>query len=387
MKWHVIFVDDDRQVLDAYRRMLHKQRSQWTMSFAESVDEALEMAKAHPPDAVITDLKMEKRDGFDLIRTLKRSERLRDVPVTIVTGVGEIALKRRALEAGATDLLAKPVMSEELIARIRNMLQLKAYQDEIKKSNEMLERKVRSRTVELENSRLDIIWRLAKAGEYRDETTGYHVVRVGWYSRIIARELKCDDAFCERLFITSPLHDIGKIGIPDGILLKKGCLTDLERGIMQTHCEIGAMILREQPRLFYAMGAETRGGNGHWEAGGDNPLLKMAALISECHHERWDGRGYPRGLAGEDIPLEARIVSLADIYDALTSKRPYKKAFSERRTLQIMDEMRECQFDPCVFDAFKTVVDDFRAVRLRLSDERGFVSNEPTSQIEVGGKA
>jgi response regulator RpfG family c-di-GMP phosphodiesterase len=386
MKRHVLFVDDDKQVLDAYRRMLHGQRKQWEASFAESVDKALEIAENHLPDAVITDLKMERRDGFDLIRALKASERLRDVPVTIVTGAGEHALKRQALDEGATDLLAKPVTPEELMARIRNMLQIKAYQDEIKAHNEMLEHKVRQRTRELENSHLDIIWRLAKAGEYRDETTGYHVVRVGWCSRILARELKCPDTFCERIFVTSPLHDIGKIGIPDGILLKKGCLTDLERGMMEKHCEIGAMILREQPRLFYSMKAEKRGNEEHREMGVSNPLLKMAAEIAESHHERWDGKGYPRRLAGEEIPLEARIVSLADIYDALTSERPYKKAYPEAKALQMMEEMRGCRFDPAVFDAFMGVSDAFRAVRLRLSDGNGFAFIDPTCGVEGGGR-
>jgi len=383
MKRHVLFVDDDTQVLDAYRRMLHGERKHWTASFAESVDKALEIAESDPPDAVVSDLKMDLKDGFDLIRALRSSERLRDVPVTIVTGASEHALKRRALDEGATDLLAKPVMPEELTARIRNMLQIKSYQDEIKAQNELLEHKVRKRTLELENSHLDIIWRLAKAGEYRDETTGHHVVRVGWFSRILARQLKCPHAFCEQLFVTSPLHDIGKIGIPDGILLKKGRLNDLERSVMEKHCEIGATILREQPRLFHAMAPEEP---DYTVLGGtvdSNPFLKMAAIIAESHHERWDGRGYPRRLSGDEIPLEARIVSLADIYDALSSKRPYKEAYPEDKTLKIMEEMGGCRFDPEVFDAFTNVLDAFREVRVRFSDDNEASSAEPSCEVRA----
>jgi putative two-component system response regulator len=197
--------------------------------------------------------------------------------------------------------------------------------------------------------------------------------------------LKCSDAVCEQLFVTSPLHDIGKIGIPDGILLKKGCLTELERSIMERHCEIGAMILREQPRLFYSISAEKHTDDAYKTASGENPFLKMAAVIAESHHERWDGKGYPRGLVGEEIPLEARIVSLADIYDALTSERPYKKAYPEQGALQLMDEMRGSWFDPLVFDAFKGVLDAFRAVRLRLSDENGFAHMDPECAVEMGG--
>ena len=364
---HIVFVDDEPNVLKSFKVVLREYARDWKMSFARSVGEALEVIRDNPPDAVITDFRMEGGDGFDLIRALRASERDGDVPVTIVTGVGESTLKRRALDLGATDLLDKPVLPEDLIARIRNMLRLKAYQDEIRAQNETLERKVKERTAALERSRLEIIWRLAKAGEYRDENTGEHVIRVGWCCRILAEKLGCSPEFCNRLFIAGPLHDIGKIGIPDHILRKPGPLNAAEWEVMRAHCRIGAGILREKHRMFDYLGAA---GNltGAEEISFHNPFLETAALIAETHHERWDGRGYPAGLEKERIPFEGRILAAVDVYDALTSLRPYKKPFSPDKSIRIMAEESGSRFDPVVFDAFLSVHGEFNEIRKRFPD-------------------
>jgi response regulator RpfG family c-di-GMP phosphodiesterase len=320
-------------------------------------------------DVVIADIGMPERDGFNLLAELREGERTKDLPVVMLTGLGDDDLKCLALNQGATDLLSKPVSFEDLMARIRSVLRLKSCQDELRQLNDTLQRKVVERTRELEDSRIDIIWRLAKAGEYRDEATGDHIARVGCYSRLLGKEMNLPEPFVEMLFLTAPLHDIGKIGIPDSILLKPGKLSPQERSLMQRHSAIGAEILRQEPRgqrllLSFAAG-ETR---SQW-MGKDNRLLDMAVSIAMGHHERWDGHGYPAGRSGDDIPVEAQIVALADVYDALCSIRPYRPAFPEREALAIMKTQSKGQFAPRVYHAFEKLVKPFRDVRAAFAAE------------------
>lgn len=369
MKKRILFVDDEPNVLDGLRRMLRAERGRWDMSFVGGADAALDQMRASGFDAVVSDVNMPGKDGFALLAEMRTDERTRDVPVIILTGRHESDIKRRALDLGATDLLNKPVDPHDLIARLRSVTRLKAYQDEIKGQNAILERKVKERTAELADSRLDIIWRLGKTAEYRDKETGNHVERVGCYCRVIAETLGADHEFVEMLFLTSPLHDIGKIGIPDAILLKRGPLNEDEWDVMKRHCAIGAEILREDSKVMNAFlawrGERAYGQNGNTE----NPILKMASSIALTHHEWWDGTGYPVGLAGEEIPLESRIVALADVYDALCSKRPYKPAFSEAEALSVIhDEVRR-HFDPAVYAALVESVKELRAIRTELCDE------------------
>jgi putative two-component system response regulator len=232
------------------------------------------------------------------------------------------------------------------------MLQLKSYQDQICDQNKQLEQRVKERTFELELSHREIIYRLAKAGEFRDEDTGYHIKRVGLYSCLLAQRLGMDDLFCDLIQLTSPLHDIGKIGIPDEILHKPGVLSDEEREIMKTHCRIGVSILRTDSP-FISVG----GNSGLFEAreNDKNSLLEMAATIALSHHERWDGSGYPEGKTGQDIPLEARIVALADVYDSLRSPRPYKVEYSARKSRGIIKNNSGKHFDPQIVAVFREV--------------------------------
>ncbi len=369
MKKHVLFVDDEPNVLDGLRRMLRGERGRWELDFAGSADEALDRMRAGDFDAVVSDVNMPGKDGFALLAEMRMAERTQDVPIIILTGRHETDIKRRALDLGAADLLNKPVEPQDLIARLRSVISLKDYQDEIKGQNAILERKVKDRTAELEGSRLDIIWRLGKAAEHRDEETGNHVVRVGCYSRVIAETLGADREFVEMLFVTSPLHDIGKIGIPDAVLLKPDPLDKDEWDVMKRHCVIGAEILREDSKVMNAFlawrGARTYGDNGNAQ----DPILKMASSIALTHHEWWDGTGYPTGLAGEEIPLESRIVALADAYDALCSKRPYKPALSEAEALSVIHDEVGRHFDPAVSAAFEESIKELRAIRTELCDE------------------
>lgn len=366
----ILFVDDEPCFLEGLRRTLRSQCRSWDLVFAHSAKEALAEVRKGGVDVIVSDVRMPEKDGLQLLSSITKSEATKDIPVIILTGFAEDALKRRALALGATDLLSKPVCREDLVARIRSSLRLRAYQRELKTLNQSLERKVEERTRELEESRLDAIWHLAKAGEYRDAGTGNHVVRVGYFSRAIAEKLGLSRDFTHRLFLTSPLHDIGKIGIPDAILLKQGRHTPNERKLMEQHCSIGAEILMEGPhgKRFLMKGFGEQEMPVQLPAT-DNLFLAMSSTIALTHHERWNGGGYPAGLAGEAIPLESRIVAIADVYDALRSVRPYKPAYPEERTLAIMRIYARCYFDPACYAAFEAQLEDLRAIREQFPDE------------------
>ena len=361
----ILFVDDEPNFLAGLRRMLRGHRNEWTLHFAGGVDEALALCETVDFDTIVSDVNMPKKSGFDLLAAIKSNEKTKNIPVIILTGNAENNLKRQALDEGATDLLNKPVSIEDLLARLRNATRLKAYEDLLRNQNVILEQKVRERTAALEHSRMDMVWRLAKAGEFRDEDTGEHVLRVAACSRILAEKLGQDAAFTEALFATSPLHDIGKIGIPDGILLKAGKLSDDERHIMQRHCNIGAAILLEKPRGLECFDLSDVAAMAVLDAplGDGIDLRGLAAEIALTHHERWDGAGYPAGLVGEDIPMSGRIVAVADVYDALRAERAYKPSFSVEETVRRMEEGRGNHFAPDVFAAFETCIDAFEEVR------------------------
>lgn len=368
MNPHVLFVDDDATFLDGLRRMLHSHREEWSMTFVSSVDEALEQLGLSTIDTVVSDLQMPRHTGFDLLLRIASSPSLRHVPVIIMTGAAERDLKRRALDQGATDLLNKPVDPDDLIARIRSVLRLKSYQDQIRAQNDLLDRKVRERTRALDASRVDLIWRLGRVAEFRDEQTGNHIVRVGSYCKVLAEALGMPRDFSEMIYLTSPLHDIGKIGIPDGILLQPRKLTPAEWDIMRRHCMIGADILRQDAAIWPGLQAVAATGVTAQPDGQRNPFLEMAASIALGHHEWWDGTGYPRKLSGESIPLEARIVAVADVYDALSSARPYKPAFPEEVVLSLMQRKVGSHFDPAVYEAFRRSLPAFREILGRLTD-------------------
>jgi putative two-component system response regulator len=370
VKHRILLVDDEVRVLESLRRMLHSQRQIWETTCVDQADDAWEHLMDHDVDTVVMDIKMPGTSGLELLARMQQTERTKDVPVVMLTGLADHDLKRRALELGAADLLNKPVDPADLLARLRSVLRLKVCQDELKAYNALLEQKVEERTLELAHSRLDIIWQLGKVAEQRDEYTGNHVVRVGFYSRQIAEGLRMSHAFQETIFLAAPLHDIGKIAVPDRILLKPGPLNDAEIATMRHHCYAGAKILKEESLIRKAF--------FHWRAVDSqslfpefkNPILEVAASIALTHHERWDGNGYPEGLSGESIPLESRIVAIADVYDSLTSTRPYRIAYPEERALQIIQEGAASHFDPQVHAAFFSALPELRLTRQRFVDEK-----------------
>jgi len=365
----LLFVDDDPNILDILERMITPHAADWDAHFCLGAEEAMDLVEQADFDTIVSDARMPEKDGFWLLKRLQESERTRGIPVIILTGDCEPSLKRQALEMGATDLLNKPICREDLLGRLRSALRLKGSQDALASHIRSLEDNVRERTRALETSHREIVWRLAKACEYRDDETGQHVMRVAFYSRAIAAGLGMAPAFVDEIFLTSPLHDIGKIAMPDRVFLKPGLLTPAEMKVMQSHCEIGARLLLEQPQALNVFHGDGSGTAMPFGMGDDNPFIKMASRIALGHHEKWDGTGYPNSLAGEDIPIESRIVALADVFDALVTERPYKPAFSLKRSLDILAEETGRHFDPEVCRAFHGRIGEIEDIRTRFLEK------------------
>lgn len=349
----VLFVDDEPNVLRGLSRLLTTYDDEFEVEFAESFDAAMMQLMSGQFDAVFTDFNMPGKDGIELIETLASMEYTRDIPVVMLTGNGEANLKRRALEAGAADLLQKPADEADLVARVRSVLALKRTRDALRRHVEDLEVAVWKRTRELELSRFELVLRLSKAAELHDQETGEHTLRVGIISACIGEEMGLSKEHLNSLVLAAPLHDIGKIGISDRILQKPGILSPEERELMQKHCELGHGILTESVAIPDVL--------REYVPFGDTlqcPFMKDAAKIALEHHERFDGKGYPYGKKGDEISIDARIVAVADVFDALRSERPYKKAFSLQRTMDIIRSERGKHFDPDVIDAFERALPD-----------------------------
>ncbi|HEX6750802.1 MAG TPA: HD domain-containing phosphohydrolase [Longimicrobium sp.] len=329
----ILAADDEETNLRVMRRVL--ERAGFT-GFTATTDaaEVLPLFERVRPDLVVLDLHMPGMGGMEVIRLLRPALAAGEwLPVLVVSGDLDPEARRRALADGARDFLAKPYDPAEAVLRIRNLLEMRFLHARVREQNRELEEKVAARTRELELAQVEVLERLAQAAELRDDETGEHVRRVGDLCARIARAMGRDQAFAEMLRRAAALHDVGKIGIPDAILRKPGVLSADERARMNTHTTIGARIL----------------------AGGRSELMAMAERIARAHHERWDGRGYPQGLSGEAIPPEARIVAVADFFDALTHDRPYRPAFPVAETLRMIEQEAGTHFDPAVASALLTL--------------------------------
>ncbi|MGO8688506.1 MAG: HD domain-containing phosphohydrolase [Thermoguttaceae bacterium] len=320
------------------------------------------------PDVLLLDIMMPGVNGLDILQTVRASAQFARIPVLILTAIDDRKVKAAALDLGATDFLTKPVDPIDLVPRVRNVVAIKAYQDYLCEHADELERQVQLRTAELETSRMEVIHCLGRAAEYRDNDTGMHVVRVGRYAGIIARQLGLEPAMIELIEHAAPLHDVGKIGVPDAVLLKRGKLTEDEFELIRQHCEFGKRIVGE------GHADDSRAVAGHTTMGatimnaGRSPTLQMATRIAMTHHEKWDGSGYPRGLSGQQIPLEGRITAVADVFDALSHDRPYKSAFPLEQCFTMMERERGKHFDPQVLDAFFARRKEILRVRLECHE-------------------
>ena len=371
MKKQILIVDDDQGILESLRRALHRHDEEWSVTYASQPEAAWEQLLDATFDAVVADVKMPGLSGMELLERMQQTEKTRGVPVVMLTGVGDRNMKGQALELGAMDLLSKPIDATELVARLRSVLRLKENLDNLRTANNRLEEKIQRQSIDLAQSRLNVVCRLGMAAEYRDEATGNHVVRVGCLSRVIAEQLGKSQSYQEMLLLAAPLHDIGKIGIPDHILLKDGPLTDAEWAVMQQHCEIGERIIRDRSKTVMPLLERHAAipSNSPELLEQMDPVLEMAASVALNHHEWWDGTGYPRKLAGSQIPVEARIVAVADVFDALTSNRPYRPARSEEETLTIMAGTAGAHFDSDVYGAFLDALPHIREISAKFADD------------------
>ena len=320
---------------------------------------AIEAAVLDPPDLVLLDVRMPEMSGVDVCRWFKQDERLRSIPIIFISGLAGTDDKVEAFRVGAVDYVSKPFQEEEVLARIKTHLRLRLLQVSLASHNLQLEQRISEQVKAVTASQLATIFALAKLAEARDDDTGQHIERVQTFSKVLAEQMRemrlhvaqLTAAFIDNLYQTASLHDIGKVGTPDAILLKPGKLTADEFAEMKKHCALGAntlaTVLKRHP---------------------DNQFLRTGVEVARSHHEKWDGGGYPDGLKGAAIPLAARIVALADFYDALTSKRCYRPAFSHEDTCRMIQEGRGTHFDPDVVAAFNTLEGQFRRIRQEMQD-------------------
>jgi len=347
----ILIVDDQSQNVELLEAYLVPEG--YEIVEAGSGEEALQKLSDNKIDLILLDVMMPGMDGFEVVRRVRKNNTHRLLPIILVTALKDTADRVTGIEAGCDDFISKPVDKIELMARVKSLLKVKAYNDLLSNFRKELESEVSKRTEELKHAiekiktaSLDTIYRLSMACELRDKETGAHIKRVSRYSAAVARRMGLDEGTTETILYAAPMHDVGKIGIPDKILLKPTKLDPEEWAIMKQHTIIGAKILN----------------------GSDAEFIKLGEVIALTHHEKWDGSGYPNNLKGVAIPIAGRITAIADVFDALTSKRPYKEAFSVKKSLTIIREGRGSHFDPDVVDAFFAIKDVILLIRAECSE-------------------
>lgn len=346
----ILVVDDAPDIIEVMTQILEPH---YNVRVATSAERALKIVYSdQPPDLLLLDILMPQISGFELCKRIKSNPDRRDIPVIFVTAMATPEDEQRGLEMGAVDYITKPISAPIVLARVRTHLAL--YDQKLE-----LEYMVRLRTQELHTTREQVIRRLARAAEYRDNETGNHVLRVAHNARLIAKAYGLGAEAVGVIYSTAPMHDVGKIGVRDEILLKTSALDAQEWAQMRRHPAIGARIIGKH----------------------DNLLLKTARAIALTHHERWDGLGYPLGLRGDAIPIEGRIVAIADVFDALISQRPYKPAFSIDESLAIMDAEDGHRFDPALMVAFRKTLPDILSVVAKYSDDNGPLNDESEDEV------
>lgn len=352
----ILIVDDAPENL---RILSESLRNDYQVMFAKNGNDALRLANGDPaPDLILLDVIMPGMSGYEVCRKLKENYQTRDIPVMFITAQNEVEDETAGLALGAQDYIKKPFQAALVRNRVANQLEFKLYRDHLKDL-------VAERTRQLYLTQEATIHAMASLAEWRDPETGGHIKRTQNYVRALAEAIAASkpeyqetltSEAIEWLYLSAPLHDVGKVAIPDNVLQKPGPLTDEEFAKMKTHTTSGHAVLTSADNLL--------------ETGKSTNFLRTASDIAHCHHERWDGKGYPRGLSGTEIPLSARLMSVADVYDALRSKRVYKPAMSHEEAAKIIISGRGTQFDPLVVDTFDSIQDEFQKIAERYSDER-----------------
>jgi len=347
----ILVVDDEPQNIELLEAFLIPQG--YEIVKAANGEEALRKLSGNQIDLILLDVMMPGMDGFEVTRRIRQDNTHRLLPIILVTALRETEDRVKGIEAGCDDFISKPVDKMELLARVRSLLKVKAYNDLMSNYRKELESEVTRRTEEIKHAferikvaSLETIYRLSMAAEYKDKDTGAHIKRMSRYSAAVARRMGLDESTIETILYAAPMHDLGKIGIRDLILMKPAKLDPVEWEIMKQHTVIGAKILK----------------------GSDAEFIRMGETIAQYHHEKWDGSGYPNSLKGIAIPIASRIAAIADVFDALTSKRPYKELFSVEKSLAIIREGRGSHFDPDVVDAFFAIQDEILTIKKKYGD-------------------
>jgi putative two-component system response regulator len=356
-KHSVLIVDDTAENLTLMNGLL---KDLYRTKIANNGERALKIAAESPPDLILLDIMMPGMDGYEVCRRLQADAKTKNIPVIFLTAKVEVEDEQKGFDVGAVDYITKPISPPIVLARVKTQLTLKGAADFLRDKNQYLEDEVGKRTREVQTVQDVTIMAMASLAETRDNETGNHIRRTQHYVRALARKLQSnplfasqlDDATVEMLYKSAPLHDIGKVGIPDAILLKPGKLTPEEFEVMKTHTTLGRDAILAAEKLIDA----------------PSSFLKLAREIAYGHQEKWDGSGYPEGLRGESIPLPARLMAIADVYDALISRRPYKEPFTHDKAMAIIREGRDKHFDPRMIDAFLQIEEEFKAIAARFVD-------------------
>lgn len=346
MKMNVVVVDDTPINVTLISHLVRRLDDCVPVEFTDPL-KGLAWCVEQVPDLVIVDYMMPDLDGIEFVRRFRACAGREDIPVLMVTANDQIEVRHQALDSGANDFLTKPIDKAEFMARTRNMLSLRRSQRKLEDRAAWLAEEVKKATAEILERERDTIVRLSKAADSRDPETGAHILRMSHFAKLIAQKLGLSEADQDMLLEAAPMHDIGKVGIPDNILLKPGRLDVAEFEIMKRHAIKGYDIL----------------------SGSHSPMLQAAAQIALAHHEKYDGSGYPNGLVGEAIPLFARICAVGDVFDALTSERPYKKAWTDERAIAMLREGAGTHFDPACVEAFLADWDAVTEIRNRFKDD------------------
>jgi putative two-component system response regulator len=344
----ILVIDDNPANVLLLEKMLRLNRFRNIMTLTDP-RQAYDSIHQYHPDLILLDLQMPYLNGFEILEWLKNHNETGLLPVLVITASDQKEDKLRALSLGASDFLGKPFDHLEVLIRIGNLLKMKGLHNQLQDSNHLLEKKVKRRTEDIKKLQVEVIDRLMRAAEFRDQVTGNHIVRIGEYTYLLAKKLGYEEEEAILISMASKMHDIGKVGIPDIVLLKAATLSPEEMRLMRTHTTIGAQIL----------------------AGSKYYMLQIAEQIAKTHHEHWDGNGYPDGLKGEEIPLAGRITALADVFDALISTRSYKEKWPIEQVRSYIKEQRGRQFDPVVVDAFFASTDEISEVLEKFMTEDG----------------
>lgn len=345
-KARVLIIDDQKLHSFFLEKLLRQEGYNEVLCVIEPL-KAIAAVRDFQPDLIVLDLIMPQINGFQVMEQLSDFRRDHYLPIIALAEDKGSEMRLNALQSGATDFLNKPYENVEILFRIRNMIEMRILHMAVESQNKLLEVKVQERTKELRDTQLEVIRRLAQAAEFRDNDTGIHIIRMSHYCAKFGEAMGFPEQECELILHASPLHDVGKIGIPDSILLKPGPLTQEEFETMKTHPTIGAQLL----------------------SGSNSPVMKMARVIALTHHEKWNGTGYPRQLKEDQIPLVGQICSVCDVFDALTMDRPYKKAWSTDDALQEIVKQKGQQFDPKIVDRFIKIYPGILAIKDKYGDK------------------